>query len=56
VPHQLVGKPIILRVKDIVMRVFDDDRLVVTYAIPECKGHLIQEKRFYETLTLRPLL
>lgn len=32
------------------MRVFADDRLVVTYAIPEGKGHLAQDKRFYEAL------
>lgn len=50
VPHTLVGKDIVLRVKDRVMRVFEDDRLVVTYEIPEGKGHLIQDKRFYEAL------
>lgn len=50
VPHTLVGKDIVLRVKDHVMRIFEDDRLVVTYAIPEGKGHLIQNKRFYEAL------
>ena len=32
------------------MRVFKDDRLVVTYEIPEGKGHLVQDKRFYEAL------
>jgi transposase len=50
VPHALVGKKIILRVKDGIMRIFSDDSLVVTYAIPEGKGHLIQDKRFYEAL------
>ena len=50
VPHTLVGKQIILRVKDKTMRVFYDDRLVVTYDIPDGKGHLIQDKRFYEAL------
>jgi transposase len=50
VPHTLVGKKIILRVKDRMMRIFADDALVVTYDIPEGKGHLIQDKGFYEAL------
>ena len=50
VAHDLVGRQIILRVKDSTMRIFDNDRLVVTYDIPEGKGHLIQDKRFYEAL------
>ena len=50
VPHTLVGKQIILRVKDKTMRIFYNDRLVVTYDIPEGKGHLVQDKRFYEAL------
>jgi transposase len=50
VPHKLVGKKIILRVKDRRMRIFSDDSLIVTYAIPEGKGHLVQDKRFYEAL------
>lgn len=50
VPHTLVGKVITLRVKDDVMRVYADDRLVVVYAIPEGRGHLVQDKRFYEAL------
>jgi hypothetical protein len=50
VPHTLVGKQGILRVKNQVMRIFFDDRLVVTYEIPPGKGHLVQKKRFYEAL------
>jgi len=50
VPHTLVGKKLILRVKDDKMRIFDNDRLVVTYDIPSGKGNLIQNKRFYEAL------
>jgi transposase len=50
VPHTLVGKKIILRVKDGLMRIFVDDALLVTYEIPEGKGHLIQDRRFYESL------
>ena len=44
VPHPLVGKDLILRVKERSMRIFADDRLVVTYDIPEGKGHLVQDK------------
>ena len=50
VPRTLVGKKIILRVKDGMMRIFSDDLLVVIYEIPEGKGHLVQDKRFYEAL------
>jgi transposase len=50
VEHTLVGKKIVLRVKDQVMRIFDDDRLVVVYEIPLTKGNLVQDKRFYEAL------
>ena len=50
VPHPLVGKQIVLRVKDQLMRIFDDDRLVVTYQIPSTKGNLVQDHRFYAAL------
>lgn len=50
VPHTLVGQQIILRVKDQTIRIFYNDCLVVAYDIPESKGHLIQDKRFYEAL------
>ena len=50
VPHTRVGKNLVLRVKDKCMRIFDDDRLGVTYEIPEGKGQLIQDRRFYEAL------
>jgi hypothetical protein len=32
------------------MRIFADDILVVTYEIPLDRGHLVQDKRFYEEL------
>ena len=32
------------------MRIFDDNLLVVSYEIPEGKGHLVQYKCFYEAL------
>lgn len=50
VPHTLVGKNLLVRVKERSLRIFDDACLVVTYAIPEGKGHLIQDPKFYEAL------
>jgi len=50
VAHTLVGKKLLLRVKDKDMRIFDDDCLIVAYKIPEGKGHLVQDKKFYEAL------
>lgn len=49
-PHPLVGKQVILRIKDTTLRVFDDNDLIVTYEIPDGKGHLVEDKRFYEAL------
>ena len=50
VPHPLVGRTVVLRVKEQTMRIFDDDRLVVIYEIPPAKGNLVQDKRFYADL------
>lgn len=50
VAHTLVGKKILLRVKNKDMRIFDDDLLVIRYQIPEGKGHLVQDKKFYDAL------
>lgn len=50
VPHTLVGKQLVLRVKDHIMRIYDDDRFVVIYEIPSTKGNLVQDKRFYNAL------
>ena len=50
VPHHLVGKHVVLRVKGNVLRIFCDDTLVVAYCIPEGKGHLVEDKRFYAQL------
>jgi hypothetical protein len=42
-PHGLVEAQVILRVKDGVLRIFSGDQLQVTYAIPEGRGHLVQD-------------
>jgi len=44
VPHTLVGKDLVLRVKDKIMRIFEDDRLIVTYEIPEPKFMISPQK------------
>lgn len=49
-PHTLVGRVVTLRVKNGVIRVYDDDTLHVVYHIPEGKGHLVSHPEFYEAL------
>jgi transposase len=50
VPHTLVGRQVVVRIKDDTLRVYDGDVLVVTYAIPEGRGALVQDPRFYAAL------
>lgn len=52
VEHTLVGRKVLVRVRegDRQLRVFDNERLVVTYEIPQGKGHLIQDPKFYAAL------
>ena len=42
VPHTLVGKKIIVRLKDGVLRIYDGDRLMATHAQSPVKGKLVQ--------------
>jgi transposase len=49
-PHQLVGKYVMLKVKNNTIRFFHDDQLIATYQAPEGKHGLIGEHRFYEAL------
>jgi len=50
VRHTLVGSQVTLRVKNGLVRIFHDDRLVVIYAVPQGRGHLVQDTRFFESL------
>jgi len=50
VPHRYVGEKIVVRVKEKTLRIYADNRLLVTYGVPEGKGHLIQDPRFYQAL------
>ncbi len=42
VPHVLVGKKIIVRIKDGILRIFNDDVLVATHNQSQIKGKLVQ--------------
>jgi hypothetical protein len=46
----VVGKKVLLKVKDGTIRVFDDDRLLVSYAQAEGKHQLVANPLFYEAL------
>lgn len=50
VPHPLAGRPVLLKIKNGMLRVYDDDRLSAEYQIPEAKGQLLSHPRFYEAL------
>ena len=50
VPHRYVGKKVVIRVREKKLRIFADEKLVVSYGTPEGKGHLVQDPRFYEDL------
>jgi hypothetical protein len=50
VPHELAGKKVLLRVRDDLLRIFDDDKLVTIYRIPHDKGQTIAHPQFYRRL------
>lgn len=50
VPHHLVGKRLVLRVRDGRIRFFDDANLVTVYRIPDGKGRIQEHPRFYQHL------
>jgi transposase len=50
VPHTLVGKSVLLKIKNGALRVYDDNTLVTAYQIPEAKGRLLAHPEFYEAL------
>jgi len=50
VPHALVKKNLVLRVKNGVVRMFHDDRFIVSYTIPKAKGQFLFEQRFIDAL------
>lgn len=50
VPHTLVGAQVTVRLKDHLLRMFDNDVEVVQYTVPLGSGHLVQDSRFYAAL------
>jgi transposase len=49
-PHTVVGKKVLLKVKNGTIHFFDDDRLLVSYAQAEGKHELVGNASFYEAL------
>jgi len=50
VPHTLVGKNLVLRSKNRILRIYDDSTHIVTYDIPDQKGQFVFEQRFIDAL------
>lgn len=49
-PHRTVGRTVTLRPKNGLLRAFLNDELLVCYSIPEGKGNLVHDGRFYAAL------
>ena len=49
-PHTVVGKKVLLKVKNGTIHFYDDDRLLVSYAQSEGKHELVGNASFYEAL------
>ncbi len=50
VPHKMVGKRVLLKIKNGMIRIFHDEALLAVYRIPEGKGELVAHPRFYAAL------
>jgi len=49
-PHNVVGKRVMLKVKDNVMRIYHDQDLLATYRVPDGKYQVMANPLFYEQL------
>jgi transposase len=49
-PHHVVGKRIMLKIKNAVIRFYYDDQLLVTYKEPEGRHQMVGNRLFYEEL------
>jgi transposase len=49
-PHRVVGKRVMLKIKDGVIRIYHDQDLLATYREPQGKNNLVSNPRFYEAL------
>jgi hypothetical protein len=50
VPHRVVGQKVMLKVKNGLIRIFDDQDLLATYEEPRTKRNVVADPRFYEEL------
>jgi hypothetical protein len=50
VPYHVVGKKVMLKIKDNLIRLYHDQELLVSYREPESKNNRIGNSRFYEQL------
>lgn len=50
VPHEHVGRKVLLKIRAGIMRVFDDDQMIAVYKIPHGKGQVISNPKFYQRL------
>jgi hypothetical protein len=49
-PYHVVGKTVMLKIKDNVMRIYYDQDLLATYDVPEGKHQVVANPLFYEQL------
>jgi len=49
-PHHVVGKRVMLKIKDSTIRFFHDDQLLTTYQMPEGRHQQVGNPMFYEQL------
>ncbi len=50
VPHESVGKKVLLKIRGTIIRIFDNDQMIAVYNIPDGKGRLISNPKFYQRL------
>lgn len=50
VPHKYVGKKVLLKVKEGILKIYHDDELLTVYRIPEEKGKMVAHPWFYAAL------
>lgn len=49
-PHEYVGKKVLLKIRDGILRVFDDDKMLTVYRIADGKGQTLAHPQFYQRL------
>jgi len=50
VPYHYVGKKVLLKIKNGIIQIYHDEVSLVVYQIPEGKGQLVGDQRFYTAL------